>query len=61
MKADNIVDQHASGLLTRREAIDMLTTLQGQSKFNADYADHVDSFNRWTAEGTAARAALIAL
>lgn len=57
----DIVEQRAARLLTRIEARDMLSRLANIARFNANYADHPDSFNRWNniSHAATSRAALI--
>ena len=58
MLADKIIAQREAQLITKREARQLLRRLANQSKFNADYSDTLDSYNRWQKEAQAATAAL---
>ena len=54
MRANEIKAQHASGLISAREARDALTRLANQSLFNANYSDTLPSYKRWIGERDAA-------
>ena len=58
MLADKIIAQRECGLITSREARAALRRIAKQSRFNADYSDHLDSHKRWTNEERAATRAL---
>ena len=51
---NNIIAQRDAGLISSREATGLLRRLAKQAQFNADYADHPDSYKRWQGEARAA-------
>lgn len=58
MHADRIIEQRDAGLISAREARNLLRRLAKQATFNADYSDHPDSYTRWSNESLAAHRAL---
>ena len=55
---NHILAQRDAGLISAREATGLLRRLAKQAQFNADYADHPDSYNRWQNEANAAARAV---